>query len=122
MTYLIGKLRLLNAQQKVFVAIAAIAIIAFCVLLFLIIQQQKEITGQTNAIQAERARSIRMSCEDQNRRHDSTIKTIDKLISKLPPDRRAAAKSSRASTILIINALAPKQNCNYLVKNLVSSE
>lgn len=67
--------------------------------------------NQNAKIQAERRASVIRSCVSQNMRHDNTIKTLDKEISQLPPDRQAQAAASRKFTILIIDALAPKKNC-----------
>ena len=70
-------------------------------------------------IQDERARSVRASCQEVNDRHDTTIATLDKLLAKLPPSQRARAKSSRDGTVLLIEALAPKRNCEALVRRTV---
>lgn len=70
-------------------------------------------------IQDERARSVRDSCEEVNRRHDSTIATLDKLLAKLPPSQRGRAKSNRDGTVLLIEALAPKRDCEALVRRTV---
>lgn len=70
-------------------------------------------------INAQRADSIRTSCNDQNHRHDNTIHELHALVDQLPPARRAQAKRNISSTILLIDALAPKQNCDALVKRRV---
>jgi hypothetical protein len=68
-------------------------------------------------IQSERLRSIAANCKATNERHDKTIETLDKLIARVPPgSRRDRAEASRASTILLINALVPKQDCAALVR------
>ena len=58
-------------------------------------------------IQVERARNVRDSCEASNKRHDSTIATLDKLLARIPREQRERAKQNRAGTVLLIDALAP---------------
>lgn len=71
-------------------------------------------------IQAARAESIRFSCEEQNDRHDATIRKLDELIAKSPPERRAEAQERRAGTVLLINALAPERDCERRVRLLLN--
>lgn len=70
-------------------------------------------------IQQERARNIRLGCEQQNQRHDDTIRALDRLIALVPASGRARAEQGRAGTLLLINALAPKRDCVALVRNQV---
>ena len=72
-------------------------------------------------IQSQRVAAVRMSCQDQNRRHDETIATLDKLIAQVPGSRRQRAKESRNSTVLLINALAPKRDCEAVVRAAVKT-
>lgn len=67
-------------------------------------------------VAAQRLAAIRSTCEEQNVRHDQTLRTLDRLIAKVPPDRRAQARRSRASTVLLIDALAPKRDCDQRVR------
>jgi negative regulator of sigma E activity len=67
-------------------------------------------------IQAQRINAIRTSCEAQNQRNVKTIKTLDGLIAKLPSKQRPRAQAGRDNTVLLINALAPKQNCAKVVQ------
>ncbi len=78
-----------------------------------------EISNQTEQIQSERARNIRQACEAQNARHDATIETLDRLIARVPPSQRSEAQQSRASTVLLINALVPKRRCSEVVRKQV---
>jgi hypothetical protein len=69
-------------------------------------------------IQRERIRSIRLSCEAQNRRNRNTIETLDELILGMPPGpRKKRAKQNRVGTVLLINALAPVRDCDRLVED-----
>ena len=63
-------------------------------------------------INAGRRDVLVRSCREQNRRHDNTIRKLDGLIADLPPGRRRErAKAGRASTVALIEALAPKRQC-----------
>jgi len=66
-------------------------------------------------IQQQRVMTIEQSCEQQNARHDGTIATLDRLIRQQPPSRRRRAEQNRASTVLLIDALAPKRDCGKVV-------
>lgn len=56
-------------------------------------------------------------CQDQNRRHDLTIKRLDELIAATsPPRRKKRAERSRAGTLQLINALAPRRNCAVIAR------
>lgn len=72
-------------------------------------------------IQAQRIESIRRNCREQNKRHDRTIAALDLLISKAPPGRRARAKQGRKSTVFLLNAIVPHQNCRALVARSTST-
>ena len=80
-----------------------------------------EANGQlTREIQAERARSVRDGCEAQNQRHDGTIKTLNRLIDKLPSGpQRERAIHNRDSTVVLIEALVPKRDCEAQVRATV---
>lgn len=58
------------------------------------------------AIQEERAASVRRACLDQNARHDDTITALYTL---------APASRGRDATITLINALVPRRDCDALV-------
>lgn len=72
-------------------------------------------------IQAERRNAYLVSCQDQNARHDATVNSLGVLISQIrDPVRRRRAEASKVGTILLINALAPHQDCKARVKMFVS--
>lgn len=78
-----------------------------------------KVRAQDNAenaqrIQDQRATSTRESCVDQNHRHDATIRRIRVLV-------RCAHKpaSAAAPSIELIDALAPRQDCDQLVLDRV---
>jgi hypothetical protein len=71
-------------------------------------------------IQDEREKAVRENCEATNQRHDATITQLDRLIVRLPPGpRRDRAEASRAGTVRLIDALAPKRDCESLVHRQV---
>ena len=68
-------------------------------------------------IDKERRRTIRASCEDSNARHDGTIKQLDKIIAELPRgERRTRARQNHDGTVLLIDALVPKRDCDAVVR------
>lgn len=79
---------------------------------------------QAQAIQGERKRSVRSGCVDQNRRHDRAIGALDRILRAAiakDPSGRARLEASRVSTVLLIDALAPKRNCTAAVAKAVQS-
>ena len=75
-------------------------------------------------IQHERKESILAGCRDQNARHRHTIHQLDQLlkIAELQhPARSAQIRASMASTVLLIDALAPHRNCRLVVRHIVHS-
>jgi hypothetical protein len=51
-------------------------------------------------------------CLETNERHDNTIRRLDRIIAELPAGpEKVRARRNRASTVLIIEALAPKRDC-----------
>jgi hypothetical protein len=75
----------------------------------------------THQIQNERARSVRENCEQVNDRHDHAIETLDRLIAKAPPSRRQRAIQNRAATVLLLDAIVPKRDCERLVRQSVDA-
>lgn len=76
-----------------------------------------------HTIQASRADGIRQSCVAQNARHDKTVRALDVLIRQAQSEggreaRRAAR--GRTSTLLLINALAPRADCDRRAKQLTN--
>lgn len=72
-------------------------------------------------IQGERERSIRVACQETNRRYDKTIERLDRLIAEAPPGRRQRAREGRAGTVLLIDGLVPKRDCGAVVDRSVGS-
>jgi cell division protein FtsB len=74
------------------------------------------------AIQRERARNVRTNCEEQNRRHDATIRQLHRLVDELPPGpRKVRAVQGMAGSVALIQALAPKRDCRALVAQQVNT-
>lgn len=69
------------------------------------------------SIQNQREASIRAGCLEQNQRHDGTVSTLDMGIDSFPPGaRRERAERSRRFTLSLIESLAPKRDCDALVR------
>jgi hypothetical protein len=50
-------------------------------------------------------------------RHDNVIATLDRLIREQPPGaRKRRAVRNRAQTVALLEALAPKRDCEHLVR------
>lgn len=80
--------------------------------------------AQAHQIQVERKRTVNDLCVDQNLRHRDTIAELDKLLAavvKRDPSMARRMAESRKATVLLINALAPHQNCKQVVANAVGS-
>lgn len=103
---------------RVVTAIFAIAIVLNSVSAVVSLENNQD---RIHEIQAERVDSILRSCRDENQRHDATIRRLDDLIHRLPPAKRTRAVQSRAGTVLLINALAPRRDCSLLARAEVPS-
>lgn len=68
-------------------------------------------------IQAERERNSRNACESLNARNRNTKREIRRLVRDAPPrpGNRAEQRRNLAGTFLIIDRLAPVQNCDDVV-------
>jgi len=66
-------------------------------------------------IQQQRRTNIRGNCKDQNDRHDRTLRRLQRLAR-----RQHVPRARLAPTIGLIDALAPKQSCNALVRRQTS--
>lgn len=79
-----------------------------------------KIVGAVNSIQAQRVSVTRSLCEAQNTRHRETIRALDGVLARASRGASRAKRieiyASRAPTILLINQLAPYQDCNALVR------
>ena len=70
-------------------------------------------------IQQSREDSIRSQCAELNERHDQTISALDAEIAKLrrtDPARAARAEAGRVGTVRLIEALAPRRDCERRVQ------
>lgn len=110
----------LRLQRRIFLALNTVAAIAVGILFYLVIQQQHQITHQSQDIQNERARATLVSCQEQNQRHDATIRQLKKVLNQ-PGVPERVRQSSYRNTILLINALQPRQNCKQRVARFVTS-
>lgn len=77
--------------------------------------------AQSNEIQDQRRDALITACEEQNARNDNTLEQLDVLIAKIPRSdpRYERAQQSRASTGLLIDALAPKRDCEARARRFV---
>lgn len=112
MPYTEEMVRRLVVQRRIFLALNTVAAIAMAILLV----QHRHLSHQQRI---DRRTTIIRSCNDQNARHVETIRTLDNLIAKLPPSQRAQANRSKQFTVLLINALAPVQDCEKLADRLL---
>lgn len=71
-------------------------------------------------VQDSRRDSVRITCEQQNLRHDRTIAALDELIAQIrDPARRLRALEGRSNTVALIDALAPRFDCAKRAELLV---
>lgn len=80
----------------------------------------------TRQIQVERRQNVFRNCQDINDRHDNTIRQLDRLLTRRVREaptqaERDRLRLSRASTVLLIEALVPKRDCAALARQQVSS-
>lgn len=74
---------------------------------------------RTEEIQSSRKNSILISCEEQNMRNENSISTLNDLLFKnkiISIQQKNQIEQTKTFTILLINALAPRQNCAMRVK------
>lgn len=85
--------------------------------------QAREAQALAQATAQERKQAIRLQCQQQNHRHDATIRELDHELAiysrriKRPAQRQQLA-ASRQFTVLLIDRLAPKQKCAAVVAQL----
>lgn len=79
---------------------------------------------QAERIQQERERSIRTQCVEQNHRNANTIRELDRrlLIARrvATPSQVKRLEESRAFTVSLINALAPRHDCDAVISRTVN--
>jgi hypothetical protein len=79
--------------------------------------------ARVQQINDERAANVRRACEDVNSRHDATILKLRAIVRDIPAGpRRDRAEAGMASTIALIDALAPKRDCPALVRRQVTTQ
>lgn len=76
-------------------------------------------------INNERGRNVRNSCEETNRRHNSTVARLDARLDKAKlrasPAQANRLRESREFTVSLIDALQPVQDCDEVVRDQVGS-
>lgn len=80
-------------------------------------------------IQFERRRNTLTNCQESNRRHDTTIRALDRIINKRIRDTPVAKRkqvaiqlrTARDANVQLITALAPKRDCKALVERTVGT-
>ena len=113
---------MLLAVTVVLALVASSATLAYAI----VVNQRATVaaTAFAEQIQVERQRSIRASCVETNRRHDETIQTLNQIFDDIPrgSERRRRAEAGHASTVLLIQAMLPKRNCEKIVREAAPSE
>lgn len=116
------------------ITMAAIVVIPLLLVAFLMWREQQE---RIEDIQRSRAEITYTSCLEQNDRHDATVERLDKILLERKAMLRQeiiaaedagdveqaallraqidALDDAKATTVSLINALAPLQNCQQLV-------
>lgn len=105
------------------VVLGVVAIPALPVAAWVVGGQVSDNTKISEQIQQSRTDATLSSCREQNERHDRTIHTLDLLLAQAirrSPERAVQIRQSRASTVLLINSLAPKRDCEQRVHDLVT--
>lgn len=110
MPYTQEYIRHLEKQRRLFIIINLVAVLAWAVMFYLWWTQH-------NDIQHQRYASVLRNCLDQNTRRANTVKTLNHIILRLPPKQQARAAKNEQFTILLINSLAPHQNCINVAHN-----
>lgn len=86
--------------------------------------QSTKARNLARAIQHERVASIRDSCVEQNQRHDGTISELYRLAARIErthPDKSAEVRQGIQQNILLIDQLAPRQNCTVAVRRATTN-
>jgi hypothetical protein len=83
-------------------------------------QRASEAKALAVEIQRQRAASLRLLCVQQNHKHDRTLRTLDRRlelrVKTASPERAQEIRASRASTVALIDSLAPRQDCGAFVR------
>lgn len=108
-----------------------------------LLNQQHRIAQLVTSIQSQRYQNALDNCSAQNGRHDKTVLVLDRVLlmslhikpigttaealelqiakveKALPAPARRMLDQGRASTVLLINALAPRQPCVQVARKVV---
>ena len=104
------------------VGVLVLLTLAYVVAVFLVNRESEQRSSDNRELivaQAkQRAELTYIGCLDQNERHDATISRLDTILAaaiKNDPSREQALRATRSSTVFLIEALAPHQNCKQIV-------
>jgi hypothetical protein len=73
----------------------------------------------SSAIQEDRRRTTLESCRAQNDHHHAAVKTLDGLLVKGRRLPRAQQRKARGAVVLVVNALAPVEDCKAKADRVV---
>lgn len=80
------------------------------------------VNGEFVALNQERARNVQQNCMDTNRRHDATLRQLQRLVDELPPGpRKVRAVQGMAGSVALIDSLAPKRDCRALARRQIKT-
>lgn len=88
------------------------------------LSQSVQANQLSQATAADRKASLIAFCAATNETHHNTIRRLDQILraaEKREPQHRRTIQASRASTVLLINALAPERNCVRYVNSQTKS-
>lgn len=97
----------LGAVLVMYAALMAVFAVVLVVMFSRTNDTAREAAGAVESIQ----RSRFDLCEQQNARHDATLRALDMQIAKLPARERRVARARRAGTVALIDALSPRRDC-----------
>lgn len=86
-----------------------------------------DVKDAQTAVQAERYRNVLLNCAQSNERHDSTVRVLDSRLAvaqqAAKPAQIKQLRESRAFTVALIDALAPRRpNCGAYARAQVSAK
>jgi hypothetical protein len=104
-----------------FVVLAFVVLAASCLWLAYQARERSRDSQDLSArIQRERAKATFNNCADQNARHDRTVRKLRMIVAAIPDrDQRRKARRGVGTTVGLIDALAPRQDCAALVRERV---
>lgn len=111
-----GKLHRWLVRGLVIIGFIALCVVVALVGFGVVLSQ---LTDTQTSFKETRKAFVRDSCTAQNKRHDKTIKKLDKLYGPAfaranTVKRQKRLQQNRQATIGLIDALAPKQDCDKL--------